>query len=297
LKLLLIYNPESGGKRAAKILPEVKSYFVKKNIDADVLITEYSWHGIELVKNSDLSKYDGVVAAGGDGTMFEVINGYYQNHATKKPPVGLLPIGTGNAFAKELKLASYEWQKAIDIIAQNKPKQIDVARLSTEGKTCHFINILGVGWVADVGTTVDYLKGLGELAYLLGVLYQIIFLKSNKMRLEINGEKIEREAIFVEVANTRYTGATFIMAPDAIIDDGLLDVILVNKVPRRKIIQLLPTIFKGEHVLNENVEVLKVKKIRIETDTPKSLIPDGELFGSTPIEIECLHKDIQFFWT
>jgi diacylglycerol kinase (ATP) len=296
LKLLLIYNPFAGGKRAAKILPEIKSYFNEKNIDVDVLLSEYSWHGIELVKNADLSQYDGVVAAGGDGTMFEIINGYYQNPAKAKPPIGLLPIGTGNAFAKELNLKSFEWKKAIDIIAQNKPKKIDVARLTTEGKTYHFINILGVGFVADVGTTVDYLKNLGELSYLLGVLYQIVFLKSNKMRLEINGEKLERDAIFVEIANTRYTGATFIMAPDAIIDDGYLDVVLANKVSRRRIIKLLPTIFKGEHVLDEKVEVFKVKKIRIETDVPKSLIPDGELFGSTPIEIECLHKDVSFFW-
>ncbi len=296
MKLLLIYNPQSGGKRGAKLLPDVKAYFSEKKIDVDILLTEYSWHGIELVKNSDLSKYDGVLTSGGDGTLFEVLNGYYQNPGKEKPPIGLLPNGTGNAFSKELNLKSFEWQKAIDIIIQNKPKRIDVARLSTEGKTYHFVNILGVGFVADVGTIVEKLKGIGELSYLLGVLYQIAFLKSNKMQLEIDGERLERDAIFVEIANTRYTGAKFIMAPDAIIDDGYLDIILANKASRRRIVKLLPTIFKGEHILDEKVEVFRAKKIRIETDVPKTLIPDGELFGSTPIEIECLHKDLQFFW-
>ena len=296
MKLLVIYNPQACGKRAGKLLPDVKSYFAKKNIKADILLTEYRRHGIELVKDSDLSQYDGLVASGGDGTLFEVLNGYYQNTAKEKPPIGLLPNGTGNAFAKELNLQSFEWQKAIDIIALNKTREIDVARLSTEGKTYHFINILGVGFVADVGAIVEKLKGLGELSYLLGVLYQIVFLKSTKMKIEIDGEKIKRDAIFIEVANTRYTGSAFIMAPDAIVDDGYLDVILANKVSRLKIMKLLPTIFKGEHVLDEKVEVFKVKKIRIETDVPKGLIPDGELFGSTTIEIECLHKDVQFFW-
>ena len=116
------------------------------------------------------------------------------------------------------------------------------------------------------------------------------------MKIEINGDTHEREAIFVEIANTRYTGSTFIMAPDAVIDDGYLDIILANKVSRMRIIKLLPTIFKGEHVLDKKVEVFKTKKVRIETDVPKTLIPDGELFGSTPIEIECLHKDVSFFW-
>jgi diacylglycerol kinase (ATP) len=296
VKLLLIYNTQAGGKRSGKNLTDVLNYFSEKKIDVDLIQTDYSWHGIELVKNADLAKYDGVVASGGDGTLFEVLNGYYQNLSKEKPPIGLLPNGTGNAFAKELNLQSFEWQKAIDIIATNKPKKIDVARLVTEGKTYHFINVLGVGFVADVGGTVEKLKGLGELSYLLGVLYQIAFLKSSKMTLELDGQKMEKEAVFVEIANTRYTGSTFIMAPDAIIDDGYLDVVLANKASRTKILKLLPTIFKGEHVLDEKVDVFKAKKIRIETDVPKGLIPDGELFGSTPIEIECLKQDVSFFW-
>ncbi len=296
MKLLLIYNTQAGGKRSGKNLPDVLNYFSEKKIDVDLIQTDYSWHGIELVKNADLAKYDGVVASGGDGTLFEVLNGYYQNPSKEKPPIGILPNGTGNAFAKELKLQSFEWQKAIDIIATNKLKKIDVARLVTEGKTYYFINVLGVGFVADVGGTVEKLKGLGELSYLLGVLYQIAFLKSSKMTLEIDGQKMEKEAVFIEIANTRYTGSTFIMAPDAIIDDGYLDVVLANKASRTKILKLLPTIFKGEHVLDEKVDVFKAKRIRIETDVPKGLIPDGELFGSTPIEIECLKQDVSFFW-
>jgi len=296
LKLLLIFNPHAGGKRAAKLLPQIKSYFIEKKIDVDIKQTAYSWHSIELVRDADLSLYDGVVASGGDGTLFGVLNGYYQNKGPAKPPIGLLPNGTGNAFAKDLGLNGFEWQKAIDIIAANKPKKIDVARLQTQGKTYYFSNILGVGFVADVGNVVLKLKGLGEAAYLLGVLYQIVFLNSMSMEIELDGKTIQRDAFFVEIANTRYTGSTFIMAPDAVIDDGYLDVILANRVSRRKVLSLLPTIFKGTHVLDDKVEVFKAKKIKISTDIPKKLIPDGELFGSTPITIECLPRDIEFFW-
>lgn len=296
MKILLIYNPQAGGKRALRYLPQIESYLKEKNIAADIRQTEYSGHSIELVKNVDLTGYDGVVASGGDGTLFGVLNGYYQNKGPDKPPIGLLPNGTGNAFAKELDLKGFEWQKAIDIIAGNKPRKIDVARLETEGNIHYYINVLGFGFVSDVGETVLKLKGLGEVSYLLGVLYQIAFLKSFKMRMELDGKTLERDTTFVEIANTRYTGSTFIMAPDAQVDDGYLDIILANRVTRRKIMALLPTIFKGTHVLDEKVEVFRARHIKISTDIPKSLIPDGELFGRTPIEVTCLPRDVSFFW-
>lgn len=296
LKLLLIYNPQAGGKRAATLLPQIKAYFKQQKIDIDILLTEYGWHSIELVARADLDLYDGVIAGGGDGTLFGVLNGYYKNPGTQKPPIGLLPVGTGNAFAKELGLNGFEWQKAIDIIAGNKAKKIDVARLQTEGETYYFINVLGFGFVSDVGETVLRLKGLGEVSYLLGVLYQVAFLKSFKVDMELDGKHISSDSTFVEIANTRYTGSVFIMAPDAVIDDGFFDVVIARRVTRRKIIKLLPTIFKGTHVLDEKVDVYKARKISIKTDVPKKLIPDGELFGSTPIEITCLHQDIQFLW-
>jgi len=296
MKLLLIYNSHAGGKRAAKVLPDVKEYFAKKNIEIDILITEHKWHGIELVKNANLSGYDGIISSGGDGTLFEVVNGYYLNASEKKPPIGLIPNGTGNAFSKELNLKSFEWQKAIDIIAANNQKKVDVNRFVTEDKTYYSINIIGIGFPVDVGQTVEKLKFLGEASYLLGVLYHIIFLKSFNVTLDFDGDQLRKDVTFVELANSVYTGSTFVMAPDAKTDDGLIDVVIVDKVTRLRILKLLPTIFTGKHVLEKEVDVKKVKKVTIKTELPKQLIPDGELFGKTPISIECLAKDLTFFW-
>jgi len=296
LKILLIYNEYAGGKRAGKVLPDIEQYFKDKSIEVDVMLTDYSWHGIEILENINLSVYDGVIASGGDGTLFEVLNGYMQNTGLKKPPIGLIPNGTGNAFAKELKLKSFEWQKAIDIIAKNNPRKIDIAQLTTEGKVYHFINMLGVGWAADVAKTVTRLKSLGEISYLLGVFYHILFLKSVNTIIEIDDKKIERNTTFVEVGNSVYTGSTFVMSPNAIVDDGFLEVILVNKLSRFRLLQILPTIFTGKHIYKKEVEIFKAKKISIFTNPSKSLVPDGELFGTTPIEIECKPKAISFFW-
>ena len=85
------------------------------------------------------------------------------------------------------------------------------------------------------------------------------------------------------------------MAPEAKLDDGLLDVVILNKVNRRRLLKIFPTIFKGTHILEDEVEYFKAKKIKIETDSPKILTPDGELMGSSPVEITCLKKDIKVF--
>ncbi|NOG46051.1 MAG: diacylglycerol kinase family lipid kinase [Calditrichaeota bacterium] len=295
MKLLLIYNLHAGHKKAGKIFNKIKTRFVEKGIELDVKLTEYRWHGIELVKNSDLQKYDGVIAAGGDGTLFEVINGYYQNRGSGKPPIGLLPMGTGNAFARDLDLRTFEWEKAINIICSGKTRKVDVAQFSTEGKIFYYLNILGLGFVADVGVTAHPLKFLGNFAYTVGVFYQMVFLKTFKIEIKLDGKNYERENIFVEISNTRWTGSTFLMAPEAEIDDGFLDVILLNKVSRRKLLRLFPTIFNGTHVNMDEVEAFKARKITIHSNIPKILAPDGELAGSTPVEIECLHQAIEVF--
>lgn len=295
-KLLLIYNKYAGASKSAKIIPDIKNYFHQKNIDIDLQFTSHKGHGIDLVKNADLKLYDGIIACGGDGTLFEVVNGYCLNEQDGNPPLGLIPNGTGNAFARELNLKSFEWQKAIDLILENKPKMVDIAKLNTENKSYYYINILGIGWPAEVGKTVEKIKFLGEVSYLLSVLYHIIFLKSVITEFEIDGKKFNRETIFVEIGNSRYTGSSFIISPNAIVDDGYLDVVIVNKCSRFRIMQLLPTIFSGKHIFKKEVEVIKAKKILIQTIPQKTLIPDGELLGLTPIEVECIPQKIPFFW-
>jgi diacylglycerol kinase (ATP) len=113
--------------------------------------------------------------------------------------------------------------------------------------------------------------------------------------IEADGKTYEQENIFVEISNTTYT-SNFLMAPNAEIDDGLLDVTLLGKASRRRLIQCFPKIFTGEHIHLEEVEQFKAKKIKVETDVPKVLTPDGELVGITPMEVECLHQDVPVFW-
>ncbi|MCG2716604.1 MAG: acylglycerol kinase family protein, partial [Candidatus Marinimicrobia bacterium] len=128
IKVLLVYNPFAGHGRAQKILPEVKAYFQEKKVEFDLRTTDYHEHGIRIVREADLEQYDGTVAAGGDGTLFEVINGYFQNESKVKIPIGILPIGTGNAFARDLELHNTHWRDAIDIISLQSPRKVDVGQ-------------------------------------------------------------------------------------------------------------------------------------------------------------------------
>jgi len=294
MKILLVYNPAAGNGKADKLLPKIEQEFNKREIFFDLLKTSGPGHAVDLVKDSDLSGYDGIISAGGDGTMFEVLNGYYFNPGKVKPTFGILPIGTGNAFVKDIGLKSGDWKSAINMIEENKTRKVDVARFKTGGEVYYYLNIIGLGFVADVNKLAQKLKIFGNFSYTIGVLEKIIFLKNYKVFIDLDGEKIERENIFVEVSNTRFT-SNFLMAPTAEVDDGYLDVVLLNKTSRRRMLQCLPKIFTGDHVKMEEVEIFKAKKISIETDLPKELTPDGEMFGATPLEIECLYRDIEVF--
>jgi len=295
VKVLLVYNCAAAHKRAKKILPEVEALFDEKGIQFELRITDYPEHAVDIVGDADFSRYDGVVAGGGDGTLFEVINGYYKNKDKGKIPLGILPIGTGNAFARDLDMDVARWQEAVEIIKMGRPRNVDVGVFHTHGQDYYFLNILGLGFVADVGKTAHKLKVFGNVAYTIGVLFQILFLKTYRVTIEADGKTYERENIFVEISNTTYT-SNFLMAPNAEIDDGLLDVTLLGKASRRRLIQCFPKIFTGEHIHLEEIEQFKAKKIKVETDVPKVLAPDGELVGITPMEVECLHQAVPVFW-
>ncbi len=295
MKLLLVYNPHAGHGRAKKLLPEVESLLRQKAIDPDLRLTESPGHAVEIVRNADLRLYDGLGVAGGDGTLFEAVNGYFLNPSPKRIPIGILPLGTGNAFARDLELDVARWPEALDIISMNKPRKVDVGFFRTQGKEYYYLNIVGLGFVADVVDIAHKLKWLGNVSYTLGVLYRTVFLKSHHLKIELDGKILERENVFVEISNTRYT-SNFLMAPNAKIDDGLLDVTLLAKLSRRRLLACFPKIFTGDHITMPEVEQFPAKSIRIETDAPKVLTPDGELVGSTPVQVECLKQAVDVFW-
>ncbi len=296
MKVLLIYNSFAGHGKAKKMLSKVEQAFQERGIDFDLALTDYPEHGSKLAAEANFRDYDGIVAAGGDGTLFEVINGCFRNRKKLKIPIGVLPIGTGNAFARDLELESSDWLDAIEIIAKGKRRKVDVGRFQTHGQTYYFLNILGLGFVADVTKTAKRLKLLGNVSYTLGVLYRTIRLNSFGAKIQVDGRTLDRDCVFIEISNTRYT-SNFLMAPAAAIDDGHLDVTILNRVTRRRLLQAFPKVFTGEHVELPEVETFQAREISIETPGgEKVLTPDGEVLGISPVEITCLEKACEVFW-
>ena len=129
MKVLLVFNPRAAHRRAGKFLPEIRKTFQRYDIRFDLHSTEYPGHAMRIVEQAVIGEYDGIVAAGGDGTLFEVVNGCYRNPSERRIPLGVLPTGTGNAFARDLALKTGQIEQAVEIIHRYHPRPVDVGRL------------------------------------------------------------------------------------------------------------------------------------------------------------------------
>jgi diacylglycerol kinase (ATP) len=296
LKLLMVFNPHAAGGRAARLLPNVRDALARF-ADVDVLQTLGPGHALVQVTETDLSRYDGLVAAGGDGTLFEVLNGLYAHPKERRVPLGLVPVGTGNAFARDLGLLPGNWEKGVALIGRREPRPMDVGRVEMDGggDSFYFLNIIGAGLPVDAMRTAEKLKFVGSSAYSLAAFWRAMILKTYPLVLEIDGKRLEQKALFVEISNTRYTGTSFLMAPSALVDDGLLDVTVVRRLPRWRLLRLFPTIYRGRHVAYEEVFTCQARSIRICAPDHLVLAPDGELRGQTPATVTCLHRDLEMF--
>ena len=294
-KLLLVLNPKARHGRAHKHLAGIRRAFDARGIATDTLITAHRGHATEQLARCTLEGYDGVIAAGGDGTVFEVLNGLYRQARELRVPLGVIPVGTGNAFARDLGLLPGEWRKAVAMIAAARLRRVDVGQVNTAAEQFYFINIIGMGFVVDAGLWARRLKGLGNVAYTLGTLWQTLQLKSYPLRMEVDGRCIEQDNVFAEISNTRYTGTRFLIAPSAEMDDGLLDVTLLRKLSRSRLLWLFPTIYSGRHVEHKEISVVRGKSICIHAPQGYLLAPDGEFRGTTPATITCLRRDLTIF--
>lgn len=293
MKLCMIVNPHAGKKQGMSAAETASKIFKEHGISIEMLISKKHGESVTLSENLNIQDYDGILAVGGDGTLFEVINGLFKNRQNIEKPIGQIPVGTGNSFIKDLGISNLE--ESINVIISGKTREIDLGEFSYSKGKHFFINLLGTGFVSNVAYRAKKYKKLGSLSYILGVLEEVAVLRSTKIEINIDGTLIKREAIFTEICNSRYTGGDMLMAPEAKIDDGLLDIIILNKVSRLKLLSLFPLLFKGEHVNDDAVEVFTGKNISLKSDKQLLLTPDGETFGNTPIDVTIYPKKIKMF--
>jgi len=295
LKLLIIFNPRAAHGRSVRKLPEIEAKFKDLNIQTKFILTTHQGHAKELVANTVLSEFDGLIEAGGDGTVFEVLNGLYQHPKPTRVPLGLLPVGTGNAFARELGLQPSNWSDAIDIVHRGRLREVDVGHVNSVSGSYYFLNIVLMGFAVDASLSARKLKVFGNTAYTLATLWQVIKLKTYPLVMEVDDHVIRSDNVFITISNSRYTGTHFLIAPDATIDDGQLDVTALQKLSRFRILKLFPTIYNGRHVEYSEISSYKGSRINIQSPQAMLLGPDGEFYGRTPAEITCLPRDLSIF--
>jgi diacylglycerol kinase (ATP) len=294
MKIALIANSRSKEVKNQKISPLLEKKLSAHNINFDLFTTRYHEHAFEMMKQISLTEYDAIVTMGGDGTNYQVLNGLIKYYGDKQlPPLGILPVGRGNSFAKDLQIFSIE--DGIAALGRQAIREVDVCRFSQNSDSYYFVNLMGFGFVTDVAKTATRFKWAADFSYVIGVFHRLLGLNFHEMVLEIDGKVIRGKNCFVEICNSRYTGGNMLMAPEAQIDDGLFDAVVLAPLSRLSLISTFPKIFKGTHGENPAVQFIKAKTARVFTQPQKMLLPDGEIFGTTPTEINIFPRLISYF--
>tara|TARA_B100000700_G_scaffold62415_1_gene68703 strand:+ start:6207 stop:7094 length:888 start_codon:yes stop_codon:yes gene_type:complete len=290
-KYYLTVNPYGGGKKGPKILKDVLPLFEQKNIELNIIETEYAGHNRDLANQLNMDGYDGFCCIGGDGTLNEVINGLLTRKDRLKFPIGLITGGTGNSFMHDLDCL--DPIEAANKIISDKRRFIDVFSCNTDGKTFYGFNILGWGIPTDANILADKLRWMGPQRYNFASIIEVLRHKKRFARVIIDNNSIGADFAFIIGCNTIHTGKGMRMAPLARLNDGLIDLIIVRKVSRFKLLKLFPKVFSGKHIGDPGVDYRQVKQFKIMSEDKSQLNLDGEVLGSTPVEVKILPKEVE----
>ena len=294
-RYLAIVNPAAGGGRCGKNAPGVVQRLRDAGLDISLVWTEQSGDGTRLAREGYEQGYRRFLAGGGDGTAFEVLNGCFPPSLEEDDPIrlGFLPLGTGNAFLQDFTKERTEY--AVHCLVDDQRRFVDVVTLHhTEGQL-HFINLIGFGLPADVTIrAAGGLKKLGAIGYILGVFMAVAGLDYRKLPMVLaDGVRLDQPVTQVTVSNSRFTANGMLIAPQAELQDGLVDIVTVEPMSRFAIVRAFPTLFKGTHVLLDTISVHQTAEITFEVDAPVELMIDGEIRNVIPERIEVQNKALE----
>ena len=286
----IILNPVAGRGRGARVEPELRRYLETEGLDFDLVHTTGRGHAAELAQQAVRDGFEIVVAAGGDGTFHEVVNGLMTaSGGGETGTLGIIPIGSGSDFAHTAG-APADLQAACHRLAHGQVRVVDVGRLTMPGlPPRYFDNTLGIGFDGVVTVEAVKVKWLRGLALYLPVVLKTIFLslKIPQVTIEYDGEEMALPALMVCVANGPREGGGFFVAPQAQPDDGLFDLCIVNEVSRLAMLGLIPHFLQGTHVDKEPVTMTRARSVTI--SSPDDLVAhvDGEVLCTDGHQIRC----------
>jgi len=268
--IIVIINPAARSEKAKSLCRKIEQL----SDAAFIHITTAPGEAREIAENAARSGCERIVAAGGDGTINEVVNGIAGTNAA----LGLLPIGTMNVFATELGLPANNLRKCWDVIEHGHTRLVDLPRANEQ----NFVQLAGIGFDAQIvaATSFDSKKTFGPLSYVISAT-QIAAQKPPRLLLETESRKTEGS--FVLIGNGRFYGGPFTIFKEAKIDDGKLDVLVFKNLGYLDIVRYLQAIIFGTHTKLPDVEYFQTRKVSVRSDDEVPVEVDGEVIGELPV--------------
>jgi YegS/Rv2252/BmrU family lipid kinase len=285
VKVLLIVNPSAGGGRAGRALPDVERELERLGVSYRTARTRGLEHARELAREAAAGG-EAAVAFGGDGLIGSVADALKNSHGL----LGLLPGGRGNDLARVLGIP-LEPRAACAVLAACHTRPLDLGHVGSRT----FIGIASCGFDSAANRIANETRLVrGNLVYAYGALRALAGWRATRFELRIDGAEPWRFTGYtVAAANSKAYGGGMLMAPDASLEDGLLEVVMVGNVPKLRFLRLLPTVFKGEHVRQPNVEVFRAREIHISAQRPFKMYADGDPIAELPVTVRALHRAVR----
>jgi diacylglycerol kinase (ATP) len=287
---LAVINPAAGGGRCGKRFPAALERLRAAGITIDTVETSAPGQAIELVRSAWAEGRRRFIAVGGDGTGYEIVNGLFPAAAEpgERPVLGFLPLGTGNSFLRDFTETGAE--HTIEALAKGERRSCDVIRLVHADGVLHYINLLSIGFVADVnGLRARRFKRWGEFGYVLAVITAVASLRARGYPMRVDGGELDEGAqVFASFNNSKFTGGKMMMAPHADTSDGKIAVIRVGAMGRASLLATFPKIFKGTHVEHAAVTTCQAARVELQLTEAIDVMVDGEALQVVPHVLDVL---------
>jgi YegS/Rv2252/BmrU family lipid kinase len=289
---LAIANPAAGGGRSGKLLDSALTRLRSAGLDVEVATTRGPGDATEIARTAYGRGQRNFIAVGGDGTSYEVVNGLFPEAVGKEPPtLAFLPLGTGNSFLRDFNDRGVE--HAIESLISNKSHPCDVMRMRHRDGVLYYINLLSMGFSADVATLrARRFSTWGELGYFTSIFLTLARFNRRPFPVRIGEQKNfdDRRCLFVTFNNSKFTGGTMMIAPKAQVDDGLIEYVRWGPIGRLGLIRNLPGLYDGTHIQHPLAERKAVRRVEFKLDAPVDVMVDGEVLSLHCEELDVLPR-------
>jgi YegS/Rv2252/BmrU family lipid kinase len=284
--MMIIANPRAGHGAGTGNLERLRALIRRHGLDCTAVPTERPGHATELARTFAQANGSRLAVMGGDGTISEVV----QALAGSEVELAVLSVGTGNDVARSLGLPMNDLEAALEIAIEGRPRPVDVGR----ERDRDFISVLGVVFPALVAYEANRMTfPRGSAAFFVAVYKALHRLRAVPLSIELDDVVLERECVAVMVQNTPYTGGGLHMAPTARVDDGLFDVVVVERIGKLDLMINFPKVYRGRHFEHPSFSLHRTRSVTIRSEEPLEKMFDGDLCGWTPVEATVIPGGLQ----